>query len=199
MGRDRKHIKRRGKNGAFFQDRKRRTPADLIGSARYRHLYGPLAMALWRLLADRLPEKARGDCLTPGLLAQDVQHDIDIRPVRIVAFREAVAHHAFFVDHEDHRMGDAVPGRPLGEPFIDQPEGGDDLCVGIRQQRVGDIFTVREARQNRRAVMGDDRQIVAQRRDVLVFFVPGDRLDLAVGSPAQRAGKQDDQPPLARK
>jgi len=43
--------------------------------------------------------------------------------------------------------------------------------------------------------MRDKCDVIAECAKVLDFGVPGDRLDLAVGSPVQQTRKQDDQPP----
>jgi hypothetical protein len=43
--------------------------------------------------------------------------------------------------------------------------------------------------------MRDKRDVIAECAKVPDFGVPGDRLNLAVGSPVQQTRKQDDQPP----
>jgi hypothetical protein len=110
-----------------------------------------------------------------------------------------VTDHAALVDHEDDRQGDAVPRARLFELRVGDAEGRNDLRICIRQQRVADIAGVREAFQRRRFVMRDQRNVIAERAKFLDPGVPGDRLDLAVGSPVQGAGKQDHQTPAVGK
>ncbi len=102
---------------------------------------------------------------------------------------------AALIDHEDDRQRNAVPRARLLELGIGDTEGRNDLRLGVGQQRVADILGIGETLQLGRLVVSNKRDVIAERAKVLDAGVPGDRLDLAVGSPVEGAGKQDDQPP----
>ena len=94
---------------------------------------------------------------------------------------------AFGVDHEYHRVGNAVPLRAPRELLVDQPERLDNLRLPVGKQGQGDFFPLGELGMDRDRVVGDDRDVVAESAEILKPFVPGDRLDLAPGSPANRS------------
>ncbi len=109
---------------------------------------------------------------------QRIQDDIDLGPVPVLAEREPVADDAGAVDHENDRQRDAVPRTALFELRVGDAEGGDDLGLGVRQQRVADIACLGEAPERAGFVMGDQGDVIAERVKVLDAGVPGDRLDL---------------------
>ena len=106
---------------------------------------------------------------------------------------------AALIDHEDDRQRNAVPRARLLELGIGDTEGRNDLRLGVGQQRVADILGIGETLQLGRLVVSNKRDVIAERAKVLDAGVPGDRLDLAVGSPVQGAGKQDHQTPAVGK
>ena len=106
-----------------------------------------------------------------------------------------MADHAVLADDKNDRQGDAIPGTALAKLRIGDAEGGNDFSRRVRQQRVADIPGVGETFQRARFVMRDQRDVIAERLKFLDTGVPGDRLDLAVGSPVQRAREQDNQTP----
>ena len=106
--------------------------------------------------------------------------------------------HALGVDDEQHRDGHTVARPARRKIFVEQTEGADDRRFRVGEQGEADVAALREPRQRPNIVIADRGEGVAKRREFLDFVVPGDRLGLAVNSPIQRAGEQQDQSALAR-
>ena len=83
------------------------------------------------------------------------------------------------------------------EILVEQTEGADDRRIGVRQQDEADFPAPGEPRQRLHIIVADRGQRVAERRNIVDSVVPGDRLGLAVNSPIERTGKQQDQSALA--
>ena len=108
-----------------------------------------------------------------------------------------MSYHTFSVDYEDDRGGDAVAWAARRVLPVEHVEGADDLRLRVRQQGEADPPALGEARQLRDAVIADRRDVVAEGGEFPEFKVPGDRLGLAIGSPVERAGEQQDKAALA--
>lgn len=102
------------------------------------------------------------------------------------------------IDYKNQRMSETVPIARGRHRVVQQPEGFDDRGFAIRQQRETDPLVIGKSLQHIDGIVGNLGDVVAQRLEVRDPLVPGDRLDLAVGSPTQRSGKQQDEAAFSR-
>ena len=91
------------------------------------------------------------------------------------------------IEHDDHRMGDAVHITAGGVVLVQQAEGADDLGVGIGEDRILYFPAFGETRQFGDRIVGYRRDLVTERSEFIDPVVPGDRLDDAEGSPIERS------------
>lgn len=77
---------------------------------------------------------------------------------------------------------------------VEKIERSDDFGFGVGQQREGYVLIGGEPLDRGEPVVGDRRDAEAERVERIDFFIPGDRLVLAIRSPIIGSGKQDDQP-----
>lgn len=118
--------------------------------------------------------------------------------LRIVRFRVDTPHDTGRVEHDDGRMGNAVAKSAGCLLLVEDTEGPDDFRLWIGQHREPDLPPLREAAQRVDRVIADGGDGVAEVGDLFEALVPGDRLDLAEGSPVEGSREQDDQTALPR-
>lgn len=80
---------------------------------------------------------------------------------------------------------DPIPRAGFRNTRFNQPEGTDNVSLGIGEKRVGYTFSGREPFVNTYTILSDKGNVVAKLLKFLMFCVPGDRLAFAVGSPIQ--------------
>jgi hypothetical protein len=125
-----------------------------------------------------------------GLFADSAEDEIDFRAGPVIRFGEAVRYDPLGVGDEDDRVRDAMSRRAHRIVFVQDAERLDDCGFRIGKQRQLDAPPLGEGRERPDVVIADRCDIVAAGGEFIDPFVPGDRLDLAVGSPVERAGEQ---------
>ncbi len=124
------------------------------------------------------------------------------RPV--VLFDDLPLDASRLVEHEGHRISDAVLLRPGGdgepgvmhlEIFVEDPKFPNDAAAFVGQDRVVDALLVGECFQIDLAVIGDREDGIAGPFELLVHALQLDQLRLAVRSPDRAAVEDDDRAP----
>ena len=93
----------------------------------------------------------------------------------------------FGVENDNDGVGDTVRIAAGGVVLVQQAESANDLGPGIGQDGKLDFPAFGEPGYFGNAIIGNGRDLVAERSKFLDPVVPGDRLDNAEGSPIERS------------